>query len=82
MVGTEIVVVINLAVEDNSVVVVGLVKNFLVEPITLPTVGKFFGVSFDGFNVVFIVVYFVFLVILDMFEPSLGLGCDVTICYC
>ena len=82
MVGTEIVVVINLAVEDNSAVVVGLVKNFLVEPITLPTVGKFFGVSFDGFNVVFIVVYFVFLVRLDMFEPSLGLGCDVTICYC
>ena len=80
MVGTEIVVVINLAVEDNSVVVVGLVKNFLVEPITLPTVGKFFGVSSDGFNVVFIVVYFVFLV--RDFEPSLGLGCDVTICYC
>ena len=76
------VVVINLAVEeDNITVVVGLVKNFLVEPATLPTVGKFFGLSFVvGLNVV---VFMVLLVSLDdMLGPCLGLGCDVTICCC
>ena len=31
----------NLVVDVSKVVVVGLAKNFLVEPITLPTVGKF-----------------------------------------
>ena len=74
------VVVITLAVEeDNITVVVGLVKNFLVEPATLPTVGKFFGLSFVvGLNVV---VFMVLLVSLDdMLGPCLGLGCDVTIC--
>jgi len=38
-------VVSSLVVDVNKVVVVGLAKNFLVDPTTLPTVGKF-GVIF------------------------------------
>ena len=83
VVAADVVVVINLAVEeeDNITVEVGLVKNFLVEPATLPTVGKFFGLSFVvGLNVV---VFMVVRVTLDdMLGPCLGLGCDVTICCC
>ena len=82
VVAADDVVVITLAVEeDNITVVVGLVKNFLVEPATLPTVGKFFGLSFVvGLNVV---VFMVLRVTLDdMLGPCLGLGCDVTICCC
>ena len=90
VVAAEVVVVINLAVEDNiaAVVVVGLVKNFLVEaPATLPTVGKFFGLSFvvAGLNVVcddfFMVVLVISSLLDDMFGPR-GLGCDVAICCC
>ena len=91
VVAAEVVVVINLAVEDNiaAVVVVGLVKNFLVEaPATLPTVGKFFGLSFvvAGLNVVCGDFFMVVLVsssslLGDMFGPR-GLGCDVAICCC
>ena len=72
--------------EDNIVVVVvGLAKNFLVEPSTLPTVGKFFGLSFvvAGLNVVdFFMVVLVISSMDDMFGPCLGLGCDVAICCC
>ena len=72
--------------EDNIVVVVvGLAKNFLVEPSTLPTVGKFFGLSFvvTGLNVVdFFMVVLVISSLDDMFGPCLGLGCDVAICCC
>ena len=75
--------------EDNiAVVVVGLVKNFLVEaPATLPTVGKFFGLSFvvAGLTVVcgdfFMVVLVSSSLLDDMFGPR-GLGCDVAICCC
>ena len=73
--------------EDNiaAVVVVGLVKNFLVEaPATLPTVGKFFGLSFvvAGLTVVcgdFFMVVLLSSLLDDMFGPR-GLGCDVAIC--
>ena len=83
VVAAEVVVVISLAVgdEDNIAVVVVLVKNFLVEPATLPTVGKFFGLSFVvGLNVVDFMLLLVTLD--DMLGPCLGLGCDVTICCC
>ena len=73
--------------EDNiaAVVVVGLVKNFLVEaPATLPTVGKFFGLSFvvAGLTVVcgdFFMVVLLSSLLDDMFGPRV-LGCDVAIC--
>ena len=91
VVAAEVVVVINLAVEDNiaAVVVVGLVKNFLVEaPATLPTVGKFFGLSFVVAGLTVVVCGDFFMVVLlssslldDMFGPR-GLGCDVAICCC
>ena len=83
VVAAEVVVVISLAVgdEDNIAVVVVLVKNFLIEPATLPTVGKFFGLSFVvGLNVVDFMLLLVTLD--DMLGPCLGLGCDVTICCC
>ena len=54
---------------------VGLVKNFLVEaPATLPTVGKFFGLSFvvAGLNVVcgdFFMVVLLSSLLDDMFGP-------------
>ena len=77
------VVDISLAVEDSIAVVVGLVKNFLVVPETLPTVGKFFGLSFVvDLNVVVFMVFLASLDDDDMLGPCLGRGYDVTICWC